>query len=138
HQTHQDQRIHGYAEHGTGICRRGTLPAQMKREECYGRFICLSARAWSGASAAPRCAASIPSINRSPAPICRTMYIVQSGGRFCHVASDLFCYLFDGARQLGRGAATLLKPPSFDAVDPEAGGSRSRTRASSTASARPK
>jgi hypothetical protein len=26
----------------------------MKREECYGRFICLSARAWSGASAAPR------------------------------------------------------------------------------------
>jgi len=24
HQTHQDQRIHGYAEHGTGICGTGT------------------------------------------------------------------------------------------------------------------
>src|ERR1019366_6381652 len=39
----------------------------------------------------------------------------------CHAASDPFRYLLDGARHLGRGAATLLKPPSFDAVDPEAG-----------------
>src|ERR1035441_3794411 len=36
-------------------------------------------------------------------------------------ASDPFHYLLDGAHHLGRGAATLLKPPSFDAVDPEAG-----------------
>src|ERR1035438_2164106 len=36
-------------------------------------------------------------------------------------ASDPFRYLLNGARHLGQGAATLLKPPSFDAVDPEAG-----------------
>ena len=49
------------------------------------------------------------------------MYIVQPGGRSCHAASDPFRCLLDGARHLWRGAATLLKPPSFDAVDPEAG-----------------